>query len=101
MDNSNKRQPPPLPDERPAVLKFGSEIEIVCNLDAIMQSRGISQMALSQETGLSASVIRSYQRNSARRWDAGTIQALIAYFHLSSLDELFTIRYKKGVTDKL
>lgn len=95
MPNSKKRQPPPLPDERPAVIKFGSEIEIVCNLDEIMQSHGISQMELSQETGLSASVIRSYQRNSARRWDAGTIKALIAYFQLNSLDDLFTIRYKR------
>ncbi|MCT7981468.1 MULTISPECIES: helix-turn-helix domain-containing protein [Laspinema] len=87
------RQPPPYTpqNKRPALQNV--EIELHCRLDELMEERGLTQQELSEATKIGAAALRNIRENTAKRFDKGTLCALINYFNLESLDELFTIIY--------
>ena len=86
-----KKDPPPYipPEERTAVQRASCQIR--CKLQDLMDAQNITQTQLSERTGLGSVVIRSYRENTAKRFDLGTLRALVDFFNLTSLDDLFEI----------
>lgn len=89
---SNRQPPPYTPhNKRPALQNV--EVKLHCRLDELMEERGLTQQELSEATKIGAAALRNIREDTAKRFDRGTLCALISYFGLESLDELFTIVY--------
>lgn len=66
-------------------------MKVVCRLKEIMDSQGITQMALAEKTGLAISTIGRMYRNNLTRYDEDTIVALCEHFNLQTISELIEI----------
>ncbi|MEB3828859.1 helix-turn-helix domain-containing protein [Phormidium sp. CCY1219] len=69
--------------------------EIQCKLDKLMASRGLTQLDLKRELGLSPSTVRALQNNRFSRIDKTSLEKLLDYFEIDSLDQFFTILNKE------
>ncbi|NEQ26689.1 MAG: helix-turn-helix transcriptional regulator [Microcoleus sp. SIO2G3] len=69
---------------------------VICKLKQLMDERGLNQLKLSQETGLSPTTIGNLYRNQViRRIDCDTAEVLMDYFGLRTLSDLYE-RQKEG-----
>ena len=69
---------------------------VICKLKQLMDERGLNQLKLSQETGLSRTTIGNLYPNQVfRRIDCDTAQVLMDYFGLRTLSDLYE-RKKEG-----
>ncbi len=63
---------------------------VICKLKQLMDERGLNQLKLSQETGLSPTTIGNLYRNQVlRRIDCDTAEVLMDYFGLRTLSDLY------------
>lgn len=69
----------------------GAKTKVICNLDSILKERGISQLRLSEETGITRRVIRSYQNNRFRMIDVEAVVAICHFFDIE-MWELFELQ---------
>jgi transcriptional regulator with XRE-family HTH domain len=60
-----------------------------------MASRGLTQLDLKRELGLSPSTVRALQNNRFSRIDKTSLEKLLDYFEIDSLDQFFTILNKE------
>jgi transcriptional regulator with XRE-family HTH domain len=58
-----------------------------------MESKSLTQLALSEATGLAPSTIGRLYRNQLTRIDTSTIITLSTFFRLQSISELIEIDY--------
>ncbi|WP_026730878.1 helix-turn-helix domain-containing protein [Fischerella sp. PCC 9605] len=66
---------------------------VICKLKELMDERGLSQLKLAQDTGLSPTTIGSlYRHQIVRRIDCDTAEVLMDYFGLKTLSELYERR---------
>jgi transcriptional regulator with XRE-family HTH domain len=68
-------------------------IKMFCKLKELMDEKGISQLELSEKTGLAPTTIGRLYRNQASRFDVSTLEKLAEYFQLSTVTEL--LEFKK------
>lgn len=66
-------------------------ITMKCKLAELLEARNINQKILAAETGLSPTTVGKLYRNQFDRVDRHTIETLLKYFGLDSLDKLFYI----------
>ncbi len=71
-------------------------MRVVCKLKGLMDTRGITQVALAEATGLAPSTVGRLYRNQVTRIDISTVTALSEFFDLQSISELFEIERKKN-----
>jgi transcriptional regulator with XRE-family HTH domain len=70
-----------------------AEIKVLCRLKELMDKKGISQLELSEKTGLAPTTIGRLYRNQASRFDVSTLEKLAGYFQLTTITEL--LEFKK------
>ncbi|MBD2409495.1 transcriptional regulator [Nostoc calcicola FACHB-389] len=63
-------------------------VKVVCKLNSIIKTKGISQIRLSEETGIAKTSINRLCQNKFTRVDNHTLEVLGDYFKLASLSEL-------------
>jgi transcriptional regulator with XRE-family HTH domain len=69
-----------------------AEIKVLCKLKELMDTQGISQLELSERTGLAPTTIGRLYRNQASRFDVSTLEKLAEYFQLTSITELLELK---------
>lgn len=70
-------------------------MKLICKLRQLCEARGLTQMQLSKDTGLSPSTVGKLYRNTVTRIDENTILTLCKYFNLNGLEELLQIEKEK------
>lgn len=60
----------------------------ISKLGDLMRQKGVNQTELSQATGLTPTTIRKFLRGPIDRLDVATVEALIGYFELTSINQL-------------
>jgi putative transcriptional regulator len=63
-------------------------VKVVCKLNSIIKTKGISQIKLAEETGIAKTSINRLCQNKFTRVDNNTLEVLGDYFKLASLSEL-------------
>lgn len=71
--------------------------EIKCNLDQFMARKGLTQLDLKRETGLSPITVRALQNNRFSRIDKASLEKLLDFFEVDSLDQFFTILHNEDM----
>jgi len=69
-------------------------VKLVCKLKDLMEEKNISQIRLSQETGLAPGTIGKLYRNQVNRIDENTLKQLCLYFGLKSVAQLIEIEWE-------
>lgn len=64
---------------------------MICKLKDLLEKRGISQIGLAQETGLSPGTVGKLARGEFTRIDENTVITLCKYFDLNSISDLIEI----------
>ncbi|BAY29739.1 helix-turn-helix transcriptional regulator [Calothrix sp. FACHB-1219] len=65
-----------------------NDLTVHCKIKDLMDSQGISQLRLAEETGLSPGTIGRLYRNQVSRIDSSTLVALAKYFGLKSVSQI-------------
>ncbi|MDZ7966387.1 MULTISPECIES: helix-turn-helix domain-containing protein [unclassified Nostoc] len=71
-------------------------MKLICKLKNLMEKEGISQLALSQATGLAPGTVGKLYRNQVNRIDERTIKEICKYFRLKSVSDLFEIEWEEA-----
>jgi transcriptional regulator with XRE-family HTH domain len=64
------------------------DLTVRCKVKDLMDSQGINQLRLAEETGLSPGTIGRLYRNQLTRIDSSTLVALAKYFGLKSVSQI-------------
>lgn len=63
-------------------------MRVICKVKQLMDSRGLSQLQVSRETGINPAAIGKLYRNQITRYDTNTLETLGEYFGCKSISEL-------------
>jgi transcriptional regulator with XRE-family HTH domain len=66
-------------------------MKVNCKLRELMEKRDITQLELASKTGLAPSTVGRLYRNQISRIDCDTVIALVKYFNLKSIAEIFEV----------
>lgn len=65
---------------------------VVCYLKNLMDAEKITQLELREKTGLATSTIGRLYRSQVTRIDIETVETLMKYFDLKSINELIEVK---------
>jgi transcriptional regulator with XRE-family HTH domain len=69
-------------------------MKLNCKLRDLMDKQNMSQLALSEATGLAPGTIGKLYRNQVTRFDENTVKTLCLYFGLKSISDLLEIEWE-------
>ncbi|MBE9085782.1 helix-turn-helix transcriptional regulator [Tolypothrix sp. LEGE 11397] len=67
-------------------------MKVLCKLKELMDEKGISQLELSEKTGLAPTTIGRLYRNQSSRFDVSTLEKLADFFQLTTITELLELK---------
>lgn len=65
---------------------------VICYLKDLMDEEKITQLELREKTGLATSTIGRLYRSQVTRIDIETVETLMKYFKLNSINELIEVK---------